>query len=104
MRLHGFFLPAVFVVALLVSAPSHAASVTLKVSVAAGDFDRDNVVATVALPPSVKGEPVVLRRDAKVVPAQLGEDGRLSFLIEKLSKGSSATYELSVMDKERAEI
>lgn len=90
------------IVALSISGSARAASRTLKISAAAGDFDRENVVATVVLPASFQSESIALKRGGNFIPAQLSGDGRLTFLIGKLARNSSVTFELSTADPPRA--
>jgi hypothetical protein len=64
-----------------------------KLTVEAGDFDRHDAVVTFTLPQAT-GQPHTLRRDGESIALQVEKDGRASFLIEDLKKGSRATYEL----------
>ena len=83
--------PTICLLALV--AASSAAEKKFSVSVQAGDFDRRDTVVTFPLPESAQRAPS-LWRQGKAVPLQVGPNGRASFIVEELGKGTQAAYEL----------
>jgi len=82
---------------LFLSIPSPACAVgnRIVVTVAAGNFDRADTVVTAQLPPGVKAQGMTLKRDGKVIPSQVNEDGTLALVVGKLAQNTSMTWELS---------
>lgn len=75
-------------------ASGYAASPIAKLSVAAGDFERDHVVASVAIELLPAAQSYAVRQDGRAVSSQLGDDLRLYFLVSKLAKGATAAFEV----------
>lgn len=78
---------------LLALVTASAAERKFTVAVESGDFDRRDTVVFFALPVKAGGVGA-LRRDGKVIPLQVGKDGRASFVLDDLKKGARASYEL----------
>ncbi len=74
---------------------SDAAENVFNLTVAAGGFDRTDTVVTAALPPGISPLVRQLELNGAAVSSQLNEDGNLVFVVGKLSRNSSVTYELS---------
>ena len=72
-----------------------AADKTFVVMVEAGDYDRRDTVAVFAVPEAMKNGTLALQSKGKAVPVQKEIDGRVSFVVERLMKGTRATYELT---------
>lgn len=74
---------------------ARAASALVNVRVSAGKFDRENVAVS-SLHPGFSNAPGIVVKSAGVaVPSQLGEDGRVHFVVEKLAAGASADFEIT---------
>lgn len=80
-----------FAVALAVEA----APLRVAVNVAAGDFDRDQVMVSMPLPAAMGPESIAVERNGKPVPAQATDDRQLVFVVDKLPRGSSARFEVT---------
>lgn len=76
-------------------ASGYAASPIAKLSVAAGDFERDHAIASVAIELLPTSQSYAVRQDGRTVSSQLGDDRRLYFLVSKLAKGSTSEFEVS---------
>lgn len=77
---------------------ARAASAPVNVRVSAGQFDRENVAVS-SLHPGFSNAPgIVVKRAGVTVPSQLGEDGRVHFVVEKLGAGASADFEITAAE------
>ena len=72
---------------------SSAAEKITSVNVLAGDFDRHNTVVTFPLSADARNAQA-LRHEGKLIPLQIGKDGRAAFIVADLKKGTLATYDL----------
>lgn len=87
-------LGAILLVGFALVAHASAAAPTTRLLVAAGEFNRENVVVSVPLDPLSATGSFMVKREGRDVPSQRGDDGRLHFLVDKLAKGSTAVFDV----------
>src|SRR5262245_17440603 len=76
-------------------AATRAADKPISVTVLAGDFERQQTVISFTLPENARGLNRVRDAHGKSQPIQVEKDGRASFVVSQLNKGTHATYELA---------
>jgi hypothetical protein len=80
---------------LLLGFEVHAASKPLgKVTVAAGDYARQNTPASFTLPADMAGKQLLLRGPGGPLPVVVGPGGAASVIIPRMAKGATARFEL----------
>jgi hypothetical protein len=66
-----------------------------RVTVTAGETDRQHTIVTFALPAEARGLNSLIAADGRRTPLQVDAEGRGAFILERLDKGAIAAFELT---------
>ncbi len=81
--------------ALALGSPVSCAVAASRITVSAGDLDRQEAIVTFALPPGAQGVNALKADGEALIPLQTDAASQASFVLERLPRGAKRTFELA---------